>query len=191
MVHWFTLGGRGVPEVLESIGMTASGVYGVGNADILTDRIRYGLKQMLSKDPFHGMECSALVYEFLIALMKYAHHRDDEPAEQKYERLRPAFDYINDHYDQVITVRDLADAVGVTPQHFCRLFKGATGRRPFEYINSYRIARSKDLMVQHSDLHISDIAERCGYESLNYFCSVFRRFEGMSAGDYRKLHGVA
>jgi AraC-like DNA-binding protein len=80
--------------------------------------------------------------------------------------------------------------VGVTPQHFCRLFKSATGRRPFEYLNAYRIARSKDLMVQRPDLPIRAIAEQCGYESLNYFCSVFRRFEGMSAGHYRKLHGV-
>jgi AraC family transcriptional regulator, arabinose operon regulatory protein len=191
MVHWFTFGGSGVPAVLEAIGMKSSGVYGIGNAAILTDRIRYGLKQLVSKDPFHGMECSALVYDFLITLMKYAHRRDDEPAEQKYERLRPAFDYIAENCEGPISIRELAGAVDVTPQHFCRLFKSATKQRPFEYINSYRIARSKDLMVQNPELPVSEVAEMCGYESLNYFCSVFRRLEGVSPGHYRKLHGVA
>jgi AraC-like DNA-binding protein len=191
MVHWFTFSGQGVPAVLDTIGMTRSGVYGIGNADILTDRIRYGLKQLVSKDPFHGMECSALVYDFLITLMKYAHLRDDEPAEQKYERLRPAFDYIAENCHVAISIRELADAVGVTPQHFCRLFKSATRQRPFEYINSYRVARSKDLMVQNPGLPVSEVARLCGYESLNYYCSVFRRLEGVSPGHYRKLHGVA
>ena len=189
-VHWFTFGGKGVPDVLESVGLERSGVYGVGNGDLLTERIRYGLKMLLSKDPFHGMECSALVYDFLIDLMKYAHRQEDEPIEQKYERLRPALDRIGHHYDQVLTIEDLAADIGVTPQHFCRLFKRATGRRPFEYINEYRIARCKDLMIQHPEMPMNSIAEQCGYESLNYFCSVFRRFEGMSAGHYRELHGV-
>jgi AraC-like DNA-binding protein len=189
-VHWFTFSGSGVEDVLSSIGLDRSGVYGVGNGELLTEHIRYGLKRLQSKDPFHGIECSALVYDFLIDLMKYAHPRHDEPVEQKYERLRPAFDRIARDYHNVIAIDDLAAEVGVTPQHFCRLFKSATGRRPFEYLNAYRIARSKDLMVQRPDLPIRAIAEQCGYESLNYFCSVFRRFEGMSAGHYRKLHGV-
>jgi AraC-like DNA-binding protein len=189
-VHWFTFGGSGVPEVLRAVGLEYSGVYGFGNGELLTERIRYGLKRLLSKDPFHGIECSALVYDFLIDLMRYAHPRNDEPVEKKYERLRPAFELIAERYHQVISIRDLADEVGVTPQHFCRLFKSATGRRPFEYLNSYRIARSKDLMIQRPDLTVSHVAEMCGYESLNYFSSVFRRFEGMSARHYRKLHGV-
>ncbi|MFO8063708.1 MAG: helix-turn-helix domain-containing protein [Spirochaetota bacterium] len=190
-VHWLTFAGSGVPEVLELLGLQTSGVYGVGNGEILTDRMRYGLKRLISKDPLHGIECSALVYDFLIDLMKYAHPRDDEPVEQKYERLRPAFDYISEHYDRVVQVQDLAQRVGVTPQHFCRLFKSATGRRPFEYLNSYRIARSKDLMIQKPDLTLFEVGRACGYESLNYFSNVFRRFEGMTATNYRKLHGVS
>jgi len=189
-VHWFTFSGTGVAEVVKSVGLEESGVYGVGNGDILTDRIRYGLTRLVSKDPFHGMECSALVYDFLIDLMKYAHPRHDEPVEKKYERLSPAFDHIAENYHRVITIDDLADSVDVTPQHFCRMFKRATGRRPFEYLNSYRIARSKDLMIQKPELTVAEVADRCGYESLSYFSSVFRKLEGMSARHYRKLHGV-
>lgn len=189
-VHWFTFAGAGVADVVNLVGLEESGVYGVGNGEILTDRIRYGLKRLISKDPLHGIECSALVYDFLIDLMKYAHPRHDEPVEQKYERLKPAFEYISAHYDRVVQVEDLSQRVGVTPQHFCRLFKNATGRRPFEYLNSYRIARSKDLMIQKPDLTLSQVGRACGYDSLNYFSTVFRRFEGMSATHYRKLHGV-
>lgn len=190
-VHWFTFGGRGVPDILKLVGLPSSGVYGIANGEILTDRIRFGLRSLVSKHPFHGIECSALVYDILIDLMKYAHARDDEPVERKYERLRPAFEYIAERFHEVISIDDLAQAVCVTPQHFCRLFKSATGRRPFDYVNTYRIARSKDLMIQRPDLTVSEISERCGYESLNYFCSVFRKYEGMSASNYRELHGVA
>ena len=187
-VHWFTFGGRGVPDVLSSIGMNQSGVYGVGNGDLLQEKIRFGMRQLLARDPLHAMECSALVYDFLIALMRYAHPTNHESVERKYRRLRPVFDFISENYHNVITVDRLARTLGVTPQHFCHLFKDAMRQRPFEYLNSFRIARSKDLMLEEPELPLSDISRQCGYESLNYFCSVFRKLEGMSPGHYRKLH---
>jgi len=129
-----------------------------------------------------------MFYDFLITLMKFPHSSGDEPVVTKYSRLKPVFDYIEQHYRDIITIDDLAATLDVTPQYLCNLFKATMNHRPFEYVNSFRIARSKDIMVQHPDMSLSEVAVQCGYESLSYFSSVFRKTEGLSPGEYKKIH---
>jgi AraC-like DNA-binding protein len=57
-----------------------------------------------------------------------------------------------------------------------------------EYLNNVRINKSKDLLMKNPDLRIKDVSVRSGYDSTSYFCSIFRRMEGMSPGKFRELH---
>lgn len=187
-VHWFTFNGADLQPILTSIGLAESGVYSVVHAEQLVHKMRYAFYHLFSDSNLKGLECSSLVYDFLITLMKYVHQAEDEPVVKKYSRLNPVFSYIEQNYRSPITIDDLAGTIEVTPQHLCHLFKETMDQRPFEYVNSYRIAKSKDLMLQEPDLNLVTVGERCGYESLNYFSSVFRKLEGMSPGEYKKLH---
>jgi len=187
-VHWFTFGGKNLPPVLDAAGLKQSGVYSVVHAEQLVNKMRVAFSHLLSDSSLKGLECSSLVYDFLITLMKYAHSSGDEPVVTKYSRLKPVFDYIEQHYRDIITIDDLAATLDVTPQYLCNLFKATMNHRPFEYVNSFRIARSKDIMVQHPDMSLSEVAVQCGYESLSYFSSVFRKTEGLSPGEYKKIH---
>jgi AraC-like DNA-binding protein len=120
--------------------------------------------------------------------MKYTYRHDNEAVAQQYQRLEPVLHYIRDHFPEVITIDDLAATIDVTPQHLCHLFKETMNHRPFEYVNTYRITKSKAMMIKEPETPIADIAKRCGYESVGYFSSVFRKYEGISPGSYRKLH---
>jgi AraC-like DNA-binding protein len=188
LVHWLTFGGNDLPQLLPLLGLESSDVYSVIYGEQIINKIRIIFYHLLSETSMKGIECSALVYDFLITLMKYTYRHDNEAVAQQYQRLEPVLHYIRDHYPEVITIDDLAATIDVTPQHLCHLFKETMNHRPFEYVNTYRITKSKALMIKEPETPITDIAERCGYESVGYFSSVFRKYEGISPGSYRKLH---
>ncbi|MNW17971.1 HTH-type transcriptional activator Btr [compost metagenome] len=59
-----------------------------------------------------------------------------------------------------------------------------------EYVNRERINRSKELMFRESDIKMHEIAQRVGFDSPSYFSSVFRRIEGLSPEQFKKIHGM-
>jgi AraC-like DNA-binding protein len=187
-VHWFTFGGKQVSPVLETIGLKSSGVYATSDADLLVSRIRSAFALLVSGDSLKGVECSSLVYDFLISLMKHAYRSGEGSFAGRYRKLEAAFEIIRSRYYRVISLEELAAAVGVSPQHLCHLFRKALNLRPVEYLNHYRINRSKDLMIREPQISIQEVARRCGFESLSYFGTVFRKIERLSPGQYRRLH---
>ncbi|MGM1045915.1 MAG: helix-turn-helix transcriptional regulator [Bacillota bacterium] len=61
--------------------------------------------------------------------------------------------------------------------------------RPMEYVNRERINCSKQLIFLEPEQKIQDIAMRSGFEHPSYFCTVFKRFEGMTPEQFKKSHG--
>ena len=78
--------------------------------------------------------------------------------------------------------------MGVTPQHLCTLFRKLMGMRIFEYINLIRIQTSKAELIVSTEKAVREVAHDCGFEDVSYFCSMFKRFEKMTPGEYRKLY---
>ncbi|MCQ2433213.1 MAG: AraC family transcriptional regulator [Clostridia bacterium] len=62
--------------------------------------------------------------------------------EKNVQKLKRVLTFIRTSYDQQITLHDMAEAAGVSPQYFCAFFKTMTEKSPTEYLNSYRIERA-------------------------------------------------
>jgi AraC-like DNA-binding protein len=189
-VYWIGFGGYLVEHLANTLGFQQSGVFHIINGDLVLAKIRHALTAAQSNDHFRGLECSTIVYELLLDLFKYISHSNDDSIQQQYFRLQPVFNYIEEHYSQVISLENLADTMNVSSQHFCLVFKNVVKIRPFEYLNQVRINKSKDLMFSDRNLEIKTIAKSVGYESTSYFCAVFKQIEGISPGQFRKLHGI-
>ena len=116
-------------------------------------------------------------------ILKDPSHQVDNSA---LERLRPALSYINEAYGSEIPLADLSAAVHLTPEYFCRAFKHATGLSPVEYINRVRVIKSEQLL-RESDATVTEIALSVGFSQASYFNRVFRRYKGMTPGEYRKV----
>lgn len=188
-VDWIGFDGYLVNNLANELGFHRSGVFHIGSADLILAKMRRALTIAKSNDHFKGMECSGIIYELLLDLFKYTSQSSDS-IQQKHFRLKPVFDYIDYNYAKVITLENLADTINVTPQHLCLLFKNTLKMRPFEYLNHVRINKSKDLIFSKRNLNIKTIAEAVGYESDSYFCAIFKEVEGISPGQFRKLHGI-
>jgi AraC family transcriptional regulator len=83
------------------------------------------------------------------------------------------------------SVEELAAHSGVTPSHFCRIFRKATGVSPHQYVMRARLDRART-MLEQSDTPIAMIAEALGFTSQSHFTRAFRQFAGETPSDFRK-----
>ena len=110
------------------------------------------------------------------------------PKMQFSKDIAPALTEILDHYWLNYTLDDYAKMCNLSKFHFSRLFKNYTGFSPIEYRSNIRIDRSKRFL-SHPTTTIKHIAEICGFSNANYFCDAFKKSEGISPSEYRKLNG--
>lgn len=100
-------------------------------------------------------------------------------------RLEKARQFIAQNYTEQLTVKQIAGEACVSPYHFVRLFKGAFGMSPIQYLAHLRISEAKRLLVS-TDLQISEISERLGYSSPEYFSRQFTSKAGVSPSNYTR-----
>lgn len=96
-------------------------------------------------------------------------------------------EYISKHYQDKITLGDIAQQVFVNPSYLSRVFKQTTGCSISDYIMLRRIKQSREYL-KDSDISVADIAYMVGYSSPNHFHWAFRKITNMSPREYRKTY---
>ncbi|ASA19956.1 response regulator transcription factor [Paenibacillus donghaensis] len=84
----------------------------------------------------------------------------------------------------------LADTVGMNASYISRLFKFKTGQTITDYLIGIRIAKAKELLMEHPDLKNYEIAEKVGYSDPVYFNKLFKRICGMTPKDYKSGYRI-
>jgi len=103
------------------------------------------------------------------------------------ESLRSVLDYIDAHFTEPLTVRDISREFSYNDTYFCRRFKKATGLTVMAYIRILRLELAEKLLrTEHCE--IRDIAWRCGFPDESYFSRAFRLYSGRTPGEYRRKH---
>ncbi len=104
-----------------------------------------------------------------------------------YYVVRRAKDYAREHYSAVeFSLQDVADYVGLSKNHFSRVFHKTTGMKFWDYVTQLRIEKAKELLKK-SNRSNYEICRAIGYESEFYFSKVFKRVVGVGAQQYRRL----
>lgn len=92
--------------------------------------------------------------------------------------------FINEHFREPISLREIAEKVNLSLYHFSRIFTAETGFTPHQYLINMRISAAK-LMLLSSDAAIKDIAFSNGFSSESHFCATFKKAENMTPNQYR------
>ncbi|GIQ69912.1 AraC family transcriptional regulator [Xylanibacillus composti] len=103
----------------------------------------------------------------------------------KADRLKHVLQYIHTHYQESIRLKDLAETVNMSEEHFCRFFKQMTKKSPVAYMNHYRMQKAAQLLAD-TDRKIVEIAMEVGFESISYFISVFKKEFNTTPNQFRK-----
>lgn len=99
--------------------------------------------------------------------------------------LAEVFDVIERRFAQQLSLRDVAQTVGVTPGYLTTLVRRRTGRTVVDWITERRMAQARQLLTE-TDLPVGGIARRVGLPDPGYFARVFRRGNGVSPRAWRQ-----
>ncbi len=132
---------------------------------------------------------SLCVYTLLGTLsgMKRAKPKSADGRDDFFSKLAPVADYIINKYKSVITLDELARAANVSKSYLCRTFSEAYGATPIKYLQNYRIDRAKQLLIS-TDMTMKKLARETGFNDTSFFCRTFKKYEGMTPEQFRRLH---
>ncbi|HOV41667.1 MAG TPA: AraC family transcriptional regulator [Oscillospiraceae bacterium] len=102
-------------------------------------------------------------------------------------KISEAAKYIQSHCGEILTLEDVAKKFYISPYYFCRKFKEVTGFNFSQYLNLTRIRQAQKLLLQ-TDLSVSEISGKTGFESQTHFGRIFKATTGLSPLQYKKKH---
>lgn len=101
------------------------------------------------------------------------------------ELIRPALEYMAEHYAETVTVEELAETAHLSKSYFMWCFKQATGIGAIEHLTQIRMKSVCEALI-NSNEHVADVAGSCGYDNLSNFNRQFKRMIGCTPMEYRK-----
>lgn len=100
--------------------------------------------------------------------------------------MQEALAYINEQYMNELSLENAAEKVYLSTSYFSRLFKKEMGINFSDYLNKVRIEASKKYLLEVK-LPLSEVAHKVGFTDQSYYTKVFRKMEGVSPGQFRKM----
>ncbi|MGG4477424.1 AraC family transcriptional regulator [Bacillus altitudinis] len=101
------------------------------------------------------------------------------------ERMKHMLNWIHEHYHEKVLLQDIAREGQLSRSECCRYFNDILKKSPIHYVNEYRIQQSL-ILLQKTDLNITEIAYQVGFSSTSYFISIFKRIKNTTPLSYRK-----
>lgn len=103
----------------------------------------------------------------------------------RYDRLKPALEYMRDNLSEQISLETLSRICSVNPSHFCRLFQKIMKKTPVQYLTDIRLNQAAYLL-KNSDKSISQIACDVGISDAGYFGRKFKEHFGITPSQMKK-----
>jgi two-component system response regulator YesN len=113
-------------------------------------------------------------------------HLGDQLNPDLSDPVHSAMSYIELRCQDPITLKDVSDFVYLSPSYFSRVFKEETGVSFVEFLTTCRLEKAKSLLKQTS-MPIDVIASQIGFSTAAYFSTTFRRKEGKTPSEYRRM----
>ena len=92
--------------------------------------------------------------------------------------------YARHHFDEDVTVEEIAKYCGYSRFYISKTFKEVTGKTLIDFINSLKVHKAKSLLAT-SNFDMSEISQKCGFASQSYFSNVFKKYEKVSPFEYK------
>ncbi|AYG64645.1 MULTISPECIES: AraC family transcriptional regulator [unclassified Rhizobium] len=126
--------------------------------------------------------CAHLLHDYCDRLMR----NGVSPSSLSMGQEKAAKEYMIENLGRELSVVEISSAAGLSPNHFIREFRRATGITPYQWLMKIRIDRAKDLLPM-SALSLKDIAKECGFTDQSHFTKVFARETGSTPAVWRNM----
>ena len=133
-----------------------------------------------------SMICYGLLLEFFGALAASGRYSEPPTEANKHVlRLKSVLACIENNYNRELPLSELVEVAGLSPKYLCRAFSSLTGKTPVEYLNEYRV-ECACVLLSATDRALLDVAYSCGFNDQSYFIKLFKRYKGVTPGEYRR-----
>lgn len=152
------------------------------------DRIRICHDKMYMASQFRtntDMAMNSVLYEYLFLLAEKFPQTRISPEKRRNACVREALEYIELHYEDDISIQQLADRLYVSRTYLHRIFKDAVGHSLKEHLIDFRMKKACWYLAQ-TDYPVAVVARSVGYEDPLYFSKLFRQKKGVSPTEYRE-----
>lgn len=122
---------------------------------------------------------------WLLLLKELENTRLKASSSKNQDRILTMLAFIQENYEQKLTLQDIADAGAVSTRECLRCFRTAIRQSPVEYLTEYRVQAAIKLL-ETTDLPVTEIAMRTGWGSSSYFAKMFHRLRGKTPNAHRK-----
>lgn len=102
----------------------------------------------------------------------------------RFKQVREMLIYINNNFRLELVPAEIAEVFNVSLRTFMRTFTDEVGMAPMEYLAAFRIATACELLANHSELSMEEVANSVGYADQGYFSRVFKKIKGMTPTEY-------
>lgn len=164
----------------------------IGNDNVLLECIQTILNEYSNKKVGYELSIKANIYQLIVLLLrryicKIYTKLELEEKKLTLTRLHAVFEMIDKKYCEKITLNELADSANLSVHHFCRTFKQLTGKTTTDYINGIRLNKAVHFLNQ-TDYNMTEIALKCGFENINYFSRLFKKYYSISPSKFRNIY---
>lgn len=151
-------------------------------------RLCYRLIRMIRNPVEAELFGDALVKEIVYRVTQSPHGSiltDLTNMDSHYSRIAKTLTDIHAHYDQGLTVEELAERVAMSVSSFHRAFRQVTLSSPTQYIKQVRLNKARDLIVKQN-MRVNDAAFAVGYRSISQFSREYKRYFSATPSEHRQ-----
>jgi len=146
------------------------------------------LLSQLQSQPDVEFQTRSLLSEIWLFLLRVIQETDSSAyraGAKNQDRILTMMSFIQENYAEKLTLEQIADAASISTRECLRCFRESIRQSPTDYLIEYRVQVAKKLL-ETTDLSVTEIALRCGFNSNSYFTKIFRRSCGKTPNTYRK-----
>ena len=139
-----------------------------------------------SSDYIRDMRINGKLNDLLTLLMESSWHQGYSSAAPKKMDISSVKSFLDEHYKEKLSLESVAGHFFIDKHYLARLFKEHYGVTLVTYLQQVRITHAKR-MLRFTDKSIEEIGLECGIGELNYFSRVFKKLEGVSPSEFRRV----
>ncbi|WP_338554279.1 helix-turn-helix domain-containing protein [Paenibacillus sp. KS-LC4] len=137
--------------------------------------ICHHISELASRD---GNEAMIGSQHFIYGLLKHLYQKQPSGRQTTEQGMQRSIVYMQEHYDEIITRKQLAEMAGISQWHYSRKFSERYGRPPLDYLANYRVYRAQEELLLTS-AKTYEIAKKVGFEDAHYFSRRFKQLAGV------------
>lgn len=170
-------------------------------ANSFFEKCRYGMKLISNKEKIKSLfeslpqqnkveQISSLLLIInligksdTLPLSSFVYQKDYSDKEGK--RMGKVIKYVMENFHDPITLEKVSEQANMTKNAFCRYFKKRTNKTFFQFLIEVRIENACKLLLNEHDLSVSQVSEKCGFNTMANFNRKFKALKGCAPSKYR------